>query len=232
MLAADVMTTNVVTVPPEMGVRDVASLLLGQRISAVPVVDGAGALVGIVSEGDLIHRHEAHTERKLHWWSAIAESPRELARTYSKEHGRLAKDVMTDKVVTVDASTPLADVAALLDKHRIKRVPVLDGGRLVGVVSRANILQALLAASAEEGEADVEVDDRAIRKAILSEISVNELAAAEVNVLVSDGVVSLWGAVASEAERAAIRVAAENAKGVLAVEDRMGFLPNSRLIGL
>jgi CBS domain-containing protein len=233
MRAADVMTTGVVTVSPDANIRDVAGVMLERRISAVPVVDAAGKLAGIISEGDVIHRHEADTERKGHWWHALTETVQDAARVYTRAHGRRARDVMTADVVTVTEETPLADVAALLDKHRIKRVPVVKGDKLVGVVSRSNLLQALLAAAPEDDTAaGISVDDTAIRAAIMNEIAANDLSETEINVVVSDGVASLWGAVESDLQRRAINVAAENAKGVKAVEDHLGLLPNNRWRGV
>lgn len=232
MRASDVMTTGVVTVSLDTNVRDVAGLLLEQRISAVPVVDSAGKLAGIVSEGDLIHRHEAETERKAHWWHAITESGQDAAIAYTRAHGRKAGDVMTREVVSVTSETPLDEIASLLDKHRIKRVPVVEGDRLVGVVSRSNLLQALLKATAESTGGGEAVDDQSIRRAVVDEIRSNELGATEVNVVVVDGVVSLWGTVESDAERRALKVAAENTAGVRDVDDHLSVLPNRRLIGL
>jgi len=232
MRASDVMTTGVVTAAPESKVRDVVGLLLEHRVSAVPVVDAAGKIVGIVSEGDLTHRHESGTEHASHWWQAITETSDEAARAYTRTHGRLARDVMTAGVVTVAPDTPLSEAAALLDKHRIKRLPVVKDGRLVGIVSRANLLQALFKATAGPAADRQPQSDQTIRDAVVEEIRVNDLGGAEVNVVVVDGVVSLWGGVDSDAQRRAMTVAAQNAAGVQAVEDHMVTLPSQRLMGL
>jgi len=232
MRASDVMTTGVVTAAPESKVRDVVGLLLEHRVSAVPVVDAAGKIVGIVSEGDLTHRHESGIEHASHWWQAITETSDEAARAYTRTHGRLARDVMTAGVVTVAPDTPLSEAAALLDKHRIKRLPVVKDGRLVGIVSRANLLQALFKATAGPAADRQPQSDQTIRDAVVEEIRVNDLGGAEVNVVVVDGVVSLWGGVDSDAQRRAMTVAAQNAAGVQAVEDHMVTLPSQRLMGL
>lgn len=232
MRASDVMTTGVVTASPESNIRDVAGLLLEHRVSAVPIVDADGKIVGIVSEGDLIHRHESDTDHTGHWWQAITETSEEAARAYTRTHGRLARDVMTAGVVTVPPDAPLSEVVALLDKHRIKRLPVVAAGRLVGLVSRSNLLHALLKATAGPAADRKTQDDQTIRAAVVEEIRANDLGGAEVNVVVVDGVVSLWGAVDTDAQRRAMTVAAQNAAGVQRVEDHLVTLPSQRLMGL
>ena len=150
MRAMDVMTTNVITVGPDTSVQAVAALLAERGISGVPVVDSANRLVGILSEGDLLHRVETGTEsppdrrsgRRRSWWLDTIGSDEELARDYVKSHGRTAKDVMTRDVISVSDTTELADIATMLETKRIKRVPVLRDGKLVGIVSRANLVRA------------------------------------------------------------------------------------------
>lgn len=232
MRAADVMTTGVITVSPNTPILDVAHLLLDRRISAVPVVDEQGVLLGIVSEGDLIHRHENKTERKARWWQALLETSSDAARAYTRAHGRHAHDVMTEEVQTVTEDTSLSDVAELLETHRIKRVPVVRDRRVIGIVSRANLLQALIARPDEPPQESVAVpDDAGIRDSIVAEIRENALVDVEINVVVSNGVVSLWGSVDSENQRRAVVVAAENANGVVGVDDHLG-LPANRGLNL
>ena len=144
MNAADVMVTNVITVHPDASVKEIAEILLANRISALPVVDKAGSLVGIVSEADLIHRAEVGTERPSSWWLEFLAGKEALAQDFIKSHARRAADVMTRHVITVTADTPLTRIVSLLEKHRIKRVPVVDNGKVIGIVSRANLVQALL----------------------------------------------------------------------------------------
>jgi CBS-domain-containing membrane protein len=233
MRAADVMTTGVITVSPETTVLDVAHLLLDRRISAVPVVGDDGALLGIVSEGDLIHRHENMTERKGRWWHALIESSSDAARAYTRAHGRHAHDVMTEKVQTVTEDTPLSEIADLLEAHRIKRVPVVRDRRVVGVVSRANLLQALVARPEMPPTETVAVpDDAGIRDAIITEIKDNALVDLEINVVVSNGLVSLWGTVNSDDQRRAVIVAAQNVSGVTGVDDHLGVPANRGLTRL
>ena len=145
MNASDVMVSKVITVGPDTSVAAIAETLLANRISAVPVVDEkSSALLGIVSEGDLIHRVETGTERPRAWWLEFFIGKEALAREFIKSHGRKAADVMTRLVITVKPDTPLAELASLLEKHRIKRVPVVKDGKIVGIVSRANLVQALV----------------------------------------------------------------------------------------
>lgn len=132
VIAADVMATNVVTVHSDASVKEIAETLLANRISAVPVIDDFGGLIGIVSEGDLIHRMEVGTESHPSWWLEFLVGKQALAYDYIKSHGRRAADLMTRPVITVRAETPLSEIASLLDKHRIKRVPVVDNEKIIG----------------------------------------------------------------------------------------------------
>ena len=232
MRAIDVMTTGVITVDPDTSVQAVAKLLSEQGISGVPVVDAADRLVGIVSEGDLLHRVETGTERvagrRRSWWLDTIASDQELARDYIKSHGRTAKDVMTREVISVTETTDLADVAMLLDTKRIKRVPVLRDGKLVGIVSRANLVRAL-AASKTDPAAEPATDDRTIRAMLLAELMGQEWFKTQdwfkiwaADVIVRDRVVHFWlAANQSEEERRALRVAALNVAGVQRVEEHI-----------
>ncbi len=226
MLARDVMTTAVTTVAPATPVPEIAALLLDRHISAVPVVDADNRILGIVSEGDLIHRAESDTERRRSWWLALLRTGSEdRAREYVKTHGRRAEDVMTRDVITVGEDTPLGEIAELLERRRIKRVPVVRDGRLVGIVSRADLLRELVAGRAA-AQAPVTADDRAIRERLLRELDAQGLVPTRyVNVVVTDGVVHLWGLVDGPEQARAIRVAAENIPGVRAVEDHLGRRP-------
>ena len=173
MRAMDVMTTGVITVDPDTSVQAIATLLSERGISGVPVVDAADRLLGIVSEGDLLHRVETGTERltrrRRSWWLDTIASDQELARDYVKSHGRTAKDVMTREVISVTDTTDLAEVAMLLETKRIKRVPVLHEGKLVGIVSRANLVRAL-AVTKSDSAVDAATDDRTIRAELLAEL--------------------------------------------------------------
>jgi CBS domain-containing protein len=221
MKASDVMVTNVITVRPDTTVQEIANILVTNRISAVPVVDANGALVGIVSEGDLMHRVETGTERRYSWWLKMIGDRSTFARDFLKSHGIRAAEVMTRHVVTAAPDTPLGELASLLEKHRIKRVPIVDRGRLVGIVSRANLVQAL-AALRHATAAPARMDDAATRERIIAEISDKLLAGvSQINVIVHDGVVELWGEAETAEEKDAIRLAAEITPGVRRVEDHI-----------
>ena len=210
MNASDIMTLRVITVGPDTPITELVSLMLSNRISAVPVVQD-GRLVGIVSEGDLIRRAETASEPKRSRWLELATSVSTLAADYTKSHGRRASEVMTTDVISVTPKTPIAEIAALLEKRHIKRVPVVDNGQLVGIVSRSNLLQAL-ASRLSSPEAD-RADDRSIRAALFAELEKQKWAAMpnDANVVIENGVVHLWGLIQSEEERQAMIVAARPA---------------------
>ena len=222
MNASDIMTVRVITAGPETPINELVSLMLTNRISAVPIVQD-GALLGIVSEGDLIRRAETQTEPKRSRWLEIATSITTLAHDYAKSHGRRASEIMTTDVISVSPETPIADIATMLEKHHIKRVPVVAQGKLVGIVSRANLLQAL-ASRLTPAEGD-RSDDRTIRAKLFAELEKQKWAAMpnDANVVIENGVVHLWGIIQSEEERKAMIVAAENTPGVKQVVDHMGY---------
>jgi CBS domain-containing protein len=217
MRASDVMTSHVVSVKPDMTVREVAQIFVDQRISGAPVVDSDGHLVGMISEGDLLHRSELGTDkrRRSSWLEMFSAS--EEARNYIKSHGRKVQDVMSTRVFSVDEDTPIRDVADLLETRRVKRVPVTKAGKLTGIISRANLVQAL--ASQPEETLEIGSSDQEIRAALLGELAGRKWAFAGRNLVVSDGVVHLWGLFHSAEAVEAVRVAAEGIPGVKRVED-------------
>jgi CBS domain-containing protein len=219
MNAADVMVTNVVTVHSDASVKEIAETLLANRISAVPVIDDIGGLIGIVSEGDLIHRVELGTERHPSWWLEFLVGKQALAYDYIKSHGRRAGDLMTRHVITVNAETPLSEVASLLDKHQIKRVPVVDKGKIIGIVSRANLVQALI--NRPHDVASKIVEDSVLRDNIFTRLQSERWWPGGVNIIVHDGIVELWGIVESYVEKDAIRVAVEETPGVRTISDNI-----------
>ena len=221
MRAVEVMTTKVITVGENASVADVAKLLAERGISAVPVVDKQNRVIGMVSEGDLLHRTETGTEKCRSWWLEMMASTNQLAGDYIKSHSANVKDVMTRDVISVSDTTPLADIAILLEANRIKRVPVVRDGKLVGIVSRANLVRAL-AMSTSEPSNSAEIDDRTIRDELSAELEAQKWAEiSPANVTVKDGVVHLWSSYLSEQEKRALVVAAENTPGVRRVEDHM-----------
>ena len=168
MQARDVMVSPVITVGKSATVRDVAKILLEKRISAVPVVDDAGKVVGIVTEGDLIHRAEAGTERPYSWWTHFLTGDATMAADYAKSHARRVEDVMTSDVITAPPETPLHEIATLLEERQIKRVPIVNkDGNLVGIVSRANLIQVVASA---RPKLEMTLPDLTIRQKLLDEL--------------------------------------------------------------
>ena len=217
MKASDIMTSRVITVGPDTAVRHIAGLLFEHRISAVPVLE-KGKLVGIVSEGDLLHRHEIGTDRSARsWWLQLFSADRSVA-DYVRSHATRARDIMTRKVVTVTPDTPLAEIATLLEKRGIRRVPVLQDGRLAGIVSRSNLVQALAAKGRLIRTGDS--GDGAIRARLSAELERQPWWRSNAsNVIVTDGIVHYFGLVDFDEQRQPARIAAENVPGVRGVED-------------
>lgn len=224
MQASDVMTADVITVRSDIPVAEVARILLERRISAVPVTDDSGQVMGIVSEGDLMRRPESDTIAHRSWWLGLLTAPKDEARRYLKTYGRHARDVMSREVITVHGDAPLDEIATILEEHHIKRVPVLDrSGRLVGIVSRADLLRGL--AIAEPGPTP-SASDRELRTAVAA--AVRDHTGSDdiyIGVGVRDGVVHLWGGVEEPLHKDAARVAAENVPGVRGVENRIRVFP-------
>ena len=227
LVAADVMTTDVITVTPDTTVRDIATLLHSKRISGVPIVDAAGQILGIVTEGDLVLREAIAGEHRRSWWLTLFDDPNVLARDYAKTHGRIARDIMTKSVISVGPTTTLPEIAKTLERHRIKRVPVIKDGLLMGIVTRSNLLQALATADVSRPTVN---DDRAIREQLLAELQKQpRVHMALKNVLVQNGIVAIWGMVSTDDERRALRIAAENVPGVRGVEDHLTSVPTHRV---
>jgi CBS domain-containing protein len=220
MNANDVMTVRVVTIAPDATVQEAAKLMLERGVSALPVVDKSGKLVGIISEGDLMRRAETGTERKASWWLDFISGTDRLAYDFVKAHSTKVADVMTSGVVVAKPDTPLNEVAKLLEDNRIKRVPVVEEGMLIGVVSRANLLQAL--ASARPRSAPAEQTDSELRDVIIDRLAAQRWShPALVNPIVTDRVVDLWGMVLSPTEQKAVRVLVEETPGVRGVNDHL-----------
>lgn len=218
MRASDVMITNVISVTPDMTVKEVARIFVDNGISGAPVLDPDGHIAGMISEGDLLRRAEIGTDghKPASWldvWSASHE-----ARDYIKTHAVKVRDVMTPDVVTVQPDTPLGEVAGILETRRIKRVPVTQAGRVVGIVSRANLVQAL-ASVPDEPPSDVTLSDAEIRAMLMGELAGRKWSFAGRNIVVTDGVVHLWGVFHAMEAVDAVRVAAQNIPGVKRVED-------------
>lgn len=225
MKASDIMVSNVVTVGPNATVRDVANILLKNRISAVPVIGERGELLGIVSEGDLMRRAEAGTERRYSWWLQALTSNEGLAAEYVRSHARNVTDIMTRHVVTAKPDTAISEIASLLEKNGIKRVPIVGDGKVVGIVSRANLLQAL-ATAPTEAPAGPSADDATIRARVEAQLKGQGWTSPWLlNVMVHEGKVELWGIVNSQAEKKAAGVAAEVTPGVRTVNNNVIIRP-------
>jgi CBS domain-containing protein len=220
MNASDVMTRNILSVSPDATIAEAIRLMLDNRISGLPVIDQAGRLVGILTEGDLLRRGETGTERHRPRWLEILMGPGRLAEEYVRTHGRRIGEVMTHDPISVTPETPLKEIVELMERHRIKRVPVLDGDRPVGILSRADLLRGL--AGALEEQPGAATSDEEIRARIHAELAkVAWVPRDGIAITVENGVVDLNGVILEENERAALRVAAENVPGVRAVEDHL-----------
>ncbi|HMK71611.1 MAG TPA: CBS domain-containing protein, partial [Xanthobacteraceae bacterium] len=221
MKAMDVMVRSVITVTPDDSVAEAARLLAEHDISALPVVDKDGNVVGMISEADLIRREEIGTERQRPWWLEAVTPASTLAAEFARSHGRRVAEVMSTDLVSASEDTPLGEIATLLERHRIKRLPILRGGKLVGIVSRSNLIQALASSQAQPADASA-ASDRSIRAEVLDRLGHQSWTGfGERNVIVSHGIVHLWGLASSEAEHKALLALAEAVPGVAGVADEM-----------
>ena len=223
MRAVDIMTKSVITANPEMTVRIAAGTMVFAGISGMPVIDADGKLVGMVTEGDLMRREEIGTGKRQSWWLESLASTSDLANMYVKENATKVKDVMSTDVVTITEDCTVAEIAELLEGRRIKRVPVVRDGKLVGVVSRANLIRALVTVVPKR-PAPTEGDDAGLREAILLAMTGHRWALPPENVIVKDATAHLWATARSDEEQKAIRVAAECVPGVKEVVMHAGPL--------
>jgi CBS domain-containing protein len=223
MRTGDIMTRTVLSVRPETTILEAARLMLLHEISGLPVVDSDGHIVGIVTEGDFLRRAETGTRRQRSRWVEFFIGPGRLAEDYVRTRGRRVEDVMTQPVHVIDEDTPLSDVVELMERHRIKRLPVLRDRKVVGIVTRANLLHAL-ASLAEEIKPTL-ADDKTIRERLLTELNQERLAPSGlVDIIVRNGTVELWGTILDERKRRALILAAENLPGVKAVRDHLVYV--------
>jgi len=223
MNAGDIMTQSTVTVAPDASIMHAIHLMLKRRISGLPVVDNAGALVGILTEGDLLRRAELGTQKRRPRWIEFLIGPGRLASEYVSACGRTVGEVMTTSVHTVTEDAPLTDVVKIMESRQVKRLPVVRDGRVVGILSRANLLRALV--SIARDTKPVAMADSLIRQRLVEELGKQSWApAALVDVIVRNGVVHLWGTLLEERQRQGIRVLAENTSGVKRVEDHLVWI--------
>ncbi len=230
MKASDVMTRRIVSVTPEATVLEAVRLMLQNHISGLPVIDATGNLIGVVTEGDFLRRAETGTQRKRSRWLELLVGPRALAEEYVHAHGRKVEEVMTADPITISEDTPLEEVVRAMERHRIKRLPVVRGKNVVGIVSRANLMHAL--ASLGRAAPAASNSDTAIRNQILKELDKQVWApVALIDVVVRDGVVELWGTITEEKQGDGLRVVAENIPGVKKVVNHLTWIePMSGMI--
>lgn len=229
MKASDVMTRQVITIRPDATIVEAARLLLQKQISGLPVVNEKGKLVGIVTEGDFLRRVETATEKRRAHWLEFLIGPGRIAEEYVHSHGRKVEEVMTYDPVTVKEDTTLETVVHLMERHHIKRLPVVSDDHLVGIISRANLLNAL--ASLAREAAPTTTDDATIRNRVLAAIEKQPWSGVGINVVVRDGNLELSGVIFDERQRQALRVAAENVPGVKTVHDHLASVePVSGLV--
>lgn len=220
MKAADIMTPNPVTVQPDTSITEAIRLMLQRKFSGLPVTNDKGVLVGILTEGDFLRRAETGTQRKRPRWIEFFIGPGRLASEYAHSAGRTVHEVMTASVHTISDDAPLDQIVKIMERHQVKRLPVMRDGKLVGIVSRANLLHALASVAKETKPATV--DDLSIRERLIAELNRQPWAPVNmVDVVVRNGVVHLWGTILDERQRQGIRVAAENTLGVKSVEDHL-----------
>jgi CBS domain-containing protein len=219
MRAHQIMTRPVITVTPQTTIVDAATTMLQRHISGLPVVDPTGKLVGIVSEGDFVRRGELGAQRKRGRFLAFLLGPGRAATDFVHEHGRKVAEVMTPEPFTITEDTRLEDIVALMERNHVKRLPVMRGDRIVGIVSRANLLQAV--ASLAREVADPTADDDHIRQRIIDALQSNEWCPQGLNIIVRDGIVHLGGIITDERSRQASIVAAENVTGFNKVHNHL-----------
>ena len=220
MYAKDVMSSIVISVEPNSTILQAARQMLQHHISGLPVIDHDGGLVGILSEGDFLRRRETATERRHSRWLEFLMGPGRLAVEYSHSHGSKVAEVMTPDVHTVTEDTSLEEIVELMERYRVKRLPVMRGKKVVGMVTRSNLMRAMVSLSRAEPKTGK--DDASIREMLLAEMQKESWApAAMANVVVCDGVVEVWGVIIDERQREALKIAAENIPGVRAVKDHL-----------
>jgi CBS domain-containing protein len=224
MQAKEVMTSPVVSIEPDATVLQAIQMMLDRHISGLPVIDKDGHLAGILTEGDFLRRVETGTQRQRSRWLEFLMGPGRLADEYTRSHGRKVNDVMSSDPITVNEDAPLDEIVMLMEKRQIKRIPVMRGERVVGIVTRANLVRAIAGAvaQAQPGGATGDAD---IRNLLMTELAKQPWApAALINPIVKDGVVELWGTITDDRERQAVKVAAENIPGVKAVRDHLVWI--------
>jgi CBS domain-containing protein len=227
MKAKDIMTRTVATVAPGASVREAASLMTEKRVSGVPVVTSDGRVVGMLTASDLLHRVETGTEKRRSWFASFVSNPNQMARQYAKSHGLKVHEVMSRHVVSVHEDVSLSEVAEVLETNRMKRVPVVRDGALMGIISRGDLVRAL--SEVTVGDPIEKSDDVTLQRTIMEQMRKQPwLDSAFVNITVKDGIVEAWGMVPSADQRNALQVLIEELAGVARIEDHLKVgIPNT-----
>jgi CBS domain-containing protein len=230
MKVGDIMRRTIVLVAPDAPIIEAATLMLKSRISGLPVINSTGTLVGIVTEGDFLRRTEIGAEIHRPRWLALFMDPAKAAEEYVRAHGRTVGDVMTRDVITARKDMLLSEAAGLMEQHHVKRLPVVDAGHVVGIVSRADLVHAVALLQTPPSTAK----DESIQKKLQSELdNLSRNGVGDVQFLVHDAVVGLWGTVGSDIERRAICTAVENVPGVKKIQDHLMLIrPSDWVLGL
>jgi len=231
MRVKEVMTQPVVVVSPQASIFEAVKLMLQHKISGLVVIDDSGRVAGIITEADLLRRRETGTRYRRPRWIEFIVGPGKLAEEYVHVSGRRVDEVMTREVRTIHEDAPLEDVVGIMERHRVRRVPVVRGDAVVGIVTRADLVHAVMSEANRSRSGSME--DAAIRERLLSHLSAEKWPPSEsIDIDVVDGIVTLSGVLVDERQRAALCVAAENIPGVRKVEDRLSWLvPGTGLIG-
>jgi CBS domain-containing protein len=229
MQVSQAMSTKVIAIQPDANIAEAIDLMLRSHVSGLPVVDAEGTLIGLLSEGDLLRRAELGTQKPRARWIEILLGPGKAAETYVQTHGRKVEELMTAEPITIAPGADLSEAVDLMNRHRIKRLPVTLEGRIVGILTRADLIRALANLLPT---AQTPVPDAAIRRSILDQLDKQAWApTALIEVGVRDGIVTLSGTILDDRERAALRVIAENTPGVRSVEDQLTWTaPTSGIV--
>ncbi len=225
MRASEIMVSPVKTIGPDATIEQAVELMLSSHVSGLPVVDADGRLIGLISEADFLHRAELGTTKRKPRWIEFLLGPGESAESYVMSHGRKVGELMTRDVITVNASASLNEIVDLMERRKIKRVPVMSGGQLVGVISRSDLVRALAKTLVANKAAPGEISDQAILEQLMAELKTQGFASPKsLEVTVDHGVVTLKGEIFDERQRPALKVAAENIPGVTKVVDQLTWI--------
>ena len=231
MKAKDVMTHCLVSIAPEAPIRDAIARMISHQVSGIPVIGADGRLVGMVTEGDFLRRGEMHTEAPRRRWLELLLGPGSDATEYARSHGHTVRDVMSPNVVTVGKETPLSAVVHLMEEHGIKRLPVIDDGRVVGIVSRADLMSALAEYLIKPKKVSP-ASDESIRRTIVTEMKRQPWCPVQsLSIRVRKGFVDLSGTIFDERQRRALHVLVENVQGVKGIHDHLGEFMDETVSG-